>query len=216
MVTAFSSHLTGAAFSPFMADVNIGWPGRVWVEANLSEDGLGYQGSYITLGAKQHIFQDFLDGRWLLETRGHYDPEYEGFFANIGIERVISLHAAEAEITTGFWFDYDGDLQGDFAHSMTALGVNASIETRNWEVIGNGYFPIGSSDFAQGDPTGANCFLNHSIVTQAGIDSALQGFERLVELQADLPCNTSTERSVLVVITTDRTLLIHLQESEHA
>ena len=69
-----------------MADINLGWPGRVWVQANLADDGLGYTGSYVTLGSKRHLFQDFLDGRWLMEMRGHYDVEYQGLFGNLGIE----------------------------------------------------------------------------------------------------------------------------------
>lgn len=172
-----------AGLQPGMADINVGWPGRVWVQVNIAEQGLGFEGSYVTLGTKQHLFQDFLDGRWLLETRGHYDVENEGFFGNIGIERRFSLYAAGAEVSTGFWVDYDDNQQRAFSNGMTVLSASASIETDSWEILGNGYFPVGDSDFTQGDPTGVNCFLNNSIVTAAGIDSALQGFDALFQIK---------------------------------
>ena len=57
------SYLDSAAFTPGMTNINLGWPGRVWVQANLAEEGLGYMGSYVTLGAKAHVFQDFMDGQ---------------------------------------------------------------------------------------------------------------------------------------------------------
>ena len=168
---------------PYFADVNFGWPGRVWVEASLADRGLGYQGSYFTVGAKTHCFQDFLDGRWLVEGQGHVSAINGGFFANIGLERVFSLEAAQAEITTSFWYDYDSDLQGNFGHAMNQLGISAGIKKRQIEVLGNAYFPVGTSDYLQGDPTGVNCFLNHSIVIQAGIDSALKGFDAIVRFK---------------------------------
>ncbi len=169
-----------AGVQPMMTDLNVGWPGRVWASASLADQGLGYQGSYFTLGAKTHVGQDILDGRWMVEARGHIGLESGGFFGNLGIERVFTLASAGADISTGVWADYDNDLQGDFAHAMKAVGISGSIKTREWAFHANGYFPIATSDFAQGDPTGENCFLLHSIVIQPGIDSALRGFDTLL------------------------------------
>ena len=180
-----------AGIQPALADLNVGWPGRVWVQVNIAEEGLGYEGSYFTLGAKQHIFQDFLDGRWLLETRGHFDTESDSFFGNLGIERVISINSAGAEVSTGFWVDYDDSQQSDFADSLTALGVSASIETHRWALFGNGYFPIGDSDFSQGNPLQNECFLDHSIVTVAGIESALEGFDALLQFKPHALANVN-------------------------
>ncbi len=176
---------------PMMADVNVGWPGRVWVQASLADQGLGYNGSYFTVGAKTHVSQDFLDGRWILEARGHYNPDSNGFFGNVGLERVFTLDSAGADISTGMWFDYDSDLQGGLSHAMKAVGVSGSIKTRHWALLGNGYFPIGTSDYAEGDPTGVDCFLNNSIVTQAGIDSALQGFDTLLQFKPEAMAHVS-------------------------
>lgn len=174
------------AYQPVMAgELPSLVPGRMWIEANVAEDGLGYSGSYVTLGAKTHIFQDFLDGRWLLEAQGHVSVDSGGLFANIGVERVFSIPAAGADVSGGFWFDYDDDQQGAFAHTMTAVGASAKIKTRKWDLYGNGYFPIGTTNYAQGDPTGANCFLNHSIVLQPGIDSALRGFDAMFRIKPE-------------------------------
>ncbi|HMO13945.1 MAG TPA: right-handed parallel beta-helix repeat-containing protein [Pirellulaceae bacterium] len=168
------------AYQPtMMGEIPTLLPGRLWIGANVADRGLGYDGSYVTLGTKTHLFHDFLDGRWLFEGRGHVSVDRGGFFANLGIERVFSLPAAGADISSSFWFDYDDDQVGDFAHTMTSVGVSAAVKTRRWDLYGNGYLPIGSSDFAQGDPTGQRCFLGNSIVLQAGIDSALTGFDAM-------------------------------------
>ncbi|MFO0260077.1 MAG: hypothetical protein ACK53V_00495, partial [Planctomycetota bacterium] len=166
-----------AVAQPMMADFQVGMPGRMWVATNLADQGLGYQGSYLTLGAKTHLFQDAFDGRWVGEMRGHYAWESSGFFTNIGLERVYSIKAAGADVSLGGWFDYDDDQDRDFSHSFTQLGLTGSIKTRRWDLIGNGYFPLGTTDYSQGDPTGANCFFNNAIVLQPGIDSALRGFD---------------------------------------
>ncbi len=156
-----------------------GTPGRLWVEYSFADDGFGYSGSYATLGGKTRLGEDIFDGRWLLEGRGHVSVENSGFFANVGVERVFSLQNAGADLVLGGWFDYDSDQQGDFAHTFTAMAVNAQVKTKFWDVDTNAYFPIGNSDFTQGDPTGQDCFYLHSIVLVAGIDSALQGFDTM-------------------------------------
>lgn len=154
------------------ADLNLGVPGRVWFETNVADQGLGFEGSYFTLGAKNRLFEDALDGRWLGEARFHHGFEDEGgFFANIGIERVFSVKAAKADIVTGFWYDFDSD-QTLLNNSFNQVGVHAAIKTRNWDLLGNGYFPVGDTDVSTG--TG---FVGSNIVLQQGFDSALQGFD---------------------------------------
>jgi hypothetical protein len=123
------------------------------------------------------MFEDVFDGRWLFEGRGHVSTESGGFFSNIGIERVFSIDAAGADVSLGGWFDYDDDQQGNFSHTFVAWGVSGAIKTRRWDLLGNGYFPEGSINYTQGDPTGENCFFNNSIILQAGIDTALKGFD---------------------------------------
>ena len=165
------------AFVPAQADFQLARPGRVWLSTNIADEGLGFSGSYATIGAKTRLFEDALDGRWLIEGRGHVSTESGGFFGNLGIERVFSIEAAGADVSLSGWIDYDDDQQGSFAHTFFAWGVSGAIKTRRWDILGSGYFPEGSTNFTQGDPSGVDCFLNHSIVLQAGIDSALQGFD---------------------------------------
>ena len=87
------------AFQPVVGELHTGMPGRVWVGASLADEGLGYQGSYATIGMKRRFFEDFMDGRWLGEARFHQSLNNNGgFFANIGIERVFSLDSAGAEV----------------------------------------------------------------------------------------------------------------------
>lgn len=156
---------------------SLGWPGRVWVSANYAEQGLGYEGSYLTLGAKTRLFEDALDGRWLFEGRGHISEE-GGFFGNFGLERVFSVKAAGADVSLGAWFDYDDDQSGfAFADTLESWGISGKIKTRHWDLYANGYFPIGDSDSTQGDPTGGTSFFGNSIAIVPGIDSALQGFD---------------------------------------
>lgn len=164
-------------FQPMMGDFQVGMPGRVWVESNVADRGLGYQGSYLTLGGKTRLFEDRFDGRWLLEGQAHYALESSGFFGNLGIERAYSIKAAGADFVVGGWADVDDDRQGDFAHTFYQLGINAAIKTRRWDVVGNGYFPVATQNYTLGDPTGVNCFLNNNIVLIPGIDSALSGFD---------------------------------------
>ena len=152
-------------------------PGRIWIGGRYAEDGLGYQGSYATIGTKTRLFEDFLDGRWLFEGRGHIS-ENGGFFSNLGVERVFTLHSAGADLSLGAWYDYDDD-QNDlsFGESFHSWGVTGQIKTRRWDLITNGYFPFGTTDSTQGDPTGGTPFFENRIVLQAGLDSALEGFD---------------------------------------
>ena len=172
------------SFRRVAADLNVGLPGRVWISTNFADDGLGYNGSYFTLGGKTRLFEDFLDGRWLGEARVHQSFEEDGgFFANVGIERVFSIKAAEAEVVTGFWYDFDGDQQGNFGHDFSAVGVNAAIKTRRWDLIGNGYFPVGVRNYTSEATVGGSFFQGNNIILQQGIDSALTGFDVTLKMR---------------------------------
>ncbi|MEM9410766.1 MAG: right-handed parallel beta-helix repeat-containing protein, partial [Planctomycetota bacterium] len=156
---------------------SVAFPGRVWVSANWSDRGLGYRGSYLTAGMKSRLFEDFLDGRWLFEGRGHVSEE-GGFFGNLGIERIFSVDAAGADISLGVWFDIDDDTDHfAMADTLESWGVSGKIKTRYWDLLANGYFPIGTSDTVFGDPTGTSNFFANSLVLSPGIDSGLQGFD---------------------------------------
>jgi hypothetical protein len=172
------------SFRRVAADLNVGLPGRLWVSTNFAEEGLGYTGSYVTVGGKRRLFEDFLDGRWLTEARLHHSIEDNGgFFANVGVERVFSIKAAEADVVTGFWYDFDGDQQGNFGHDFSQVSVNAAIKTRRWDLVGNGYFPVGVRNFTSEATVGGTFFQGNNIVLQQGIDSSLTGFDVTLRLR---------------------------------
>ena len=167
----------------YAADVPNLLPGRLWVEMNLADNGLGYSGTFGTIGYKRRLFQDFLDGRWLLEGQGHLSLQSGGLFGNIGIERVFTVDSAPADVAFSVWYDYDDSGVAAFTHTLNQVGVSGSIRTKRFDIRANGYFPVGTSDYAQGDPTGADCFLGNHIVLTPGIDSGLQGFDAEVRLR---------------------------------
>ncbi len=155
-----------------------GLPGRLWFETNFADQGLGFDGSYVTLGGKTRLFQDALAGRWLLEGQLNHSIEDDGgFFANIGLERVFSIPAANADISFGAFYDFDDDDQQSFSDGFHQVGVSGAIKTRNFDLIGNGYFPVGTDAFTQGDINGVDHFFGNNIALQAGIESALEGFD---------------------------------------
>ena len=155
-----------------------GLPGRLWFETNWADQGLGFNGSFVTLGGKTRLFQDYLDGRWLFETElNHSIDDDGGFFLNIGIERVFSIKSANADISFGVFYDYDNDDQQTFSNGFHQIGVSGAVKTRYFDLIGNGYIPVGTDEFTLADPTGENIFVGNNIAIQAGIESALQGFD---------------------------------------
>ena len=155
-----------------------GLPGRLWFETNFADQGLGFDGSYLTLGGKTRLFQDFLDGRWLLEGQFNHSIEDDGgLFVNIGIERVFSISSANADISFGVFYDYDEDDQQTFSNGFHQIGVSGAIKTPRFDLIGNGYLPVGTDNFTLGDITGASPFVGNNVALQAGIESALQGFD---------------------------------------
>ena len=171
-------------FRRVATDLNVGLPGRVWIGSNFADEGFGYTGSFLTVGGKTRLFEDFLDGRWLTEARLHHSIEDDGgFFSNVGIERVFSIKSAGADVVTGFWYDYDGDQQGNFGHNFSQLAVNAAIKTRRWDLVGNGYFPIGQRNFLSEGTVAGTFFQGNNILLQQGIDSALTGFDVTLKMR---------------------------------
>lgn len=171
-----------------MAAYEAPFPGRIWFGTNIADKAVGFNGIYLSLGLKTRLFEDRLDGRWLTEFRVHQSLNHEdeifapadqggGFFTNIGLERVFSLDAANADITVGAWVDYDDATNYQFGHAYWQVGINASIKSPNWDLIGNGYFPTNRDGHTQGDPSGNVPFFQNQIVLVPGIDSALTGFD---------------------------------------
>jgi hypothetical protein len=166
-----------AAARQFQTKVPVAWPGNIWIEGNLADRGLGYNGSYMSVGGKSRLFEDFLGGRWVSQVQGNMSLDNGGFFSNIGLERVFTVEAAKSDVFFGVWWDYDDDQQSSFGHTYNQIGVSGGIKSELFDVYANGYLPSGTTSYTQGDITGSSVFLNNSIVTQAGIDTALEGFD---------------------------------------
>jgi hypothetical protein len=174
-----------SAFRQVSGEVPAGIPGRFWFEANVADEGLGYNGSYLTLGSKRRLFEDFLDGRWLFEAQLHHSiDENEGdFFTNLGIERVFSIPAAGADVSIGGWYDYNGETEAAFSNPFHQVGISGAIKSRRWDLLANGYFPIGDTDVTFGDPTGVNPFAGNSLLSEAAFDAAQTGFDVTMRLR---------------------------------
>ena len=154
------------------------------LRTNFADEGLGYNGSYLTLGGKTRLYQDRLDGRWLIEGQVHQSIEDDGgFFANVGIERVFSIKPANADLSVGIFYDYDGDDQQIFSDGFNQLGITTAIKTRRFDVFANGYFPVNTKSFTVGDPTGIQNFAGNNVNLQPGIENALQGFDVTMRLR---------------------------------
>ncbi|MDB4640718.1 right-handed parallel beta-helix repeat-containing protein [Pirellulaceae bacterium] len=179
---------TDSVAGPFSTAIEPGnWlPGRLWFEMNLADNGLGYSGSFATVGGKSRLWQDGLDGRWVGEANVNVGLDTGGIFYNLGLERHYSIEAANADVFMGFWFDGDHDEQGDFGHTFYQAAVNGGIKSQMFDLIGNGYFPVGTTDYSLGDPTGVNCFVGNNIALRPGIDSALQGFDATLTYRPEL------------------------------
>ena len=174
-----------AAFQQVRGEVAAGVPGRFWFEANVADEGLGYNGSYLTVGGKRRIFEDFLDGRWLFEGQLHQsiDDDEGDFFANLGIERVFSIPAAGADISVSGWYDYNDETNAAFSNPFSQVGVSGALKTRRWDLLANGYFPTGNTDVTFGDPTGLTPFAGNSLLSEAAFDAAQTGFDVTLRLR---------------------------------
>ena len=166
-----------------MAAYQMPFPGRIWFGTNIADKAVGTNGIYASLGMKTRLFEDRLDGRWLTEARLHQSLDGGGFFTNIGLERVFSLEAAKADVAVSAWFDYDAGTNEEFSHSFFQVGVNAAIKSERWDLIGNGYFPVGTQNYTQGDPNGIVPFYRNRIVLIPGIDTALEGFDATLRVR---------------------------------
>ena len=68
------------------ANLNNSGPGWLYYGLNAADRGLGYRGSYMTLGGFIPYAEDDLGGFWSADLRSHLS-NYGGFFSNVGIVR---------------------------------------------------------------------------------------------------------------------------------
>ena len=118
-----------------LAEINNSGPGFLYYGVNAADRGLGYIGSYMTVGGFIPYAQDDLGGFWSADLRGHLSVN-GGFFSNVGVVRKQLLGGGSL-LGVGVYWDYDGDLYqyagegigspfGQFGQSTTRLASRAS------------------------------------------------------------------------------------------
>jgi hypothetical protein len=170
-----------------------GLPGWMYYGINAADRGLGYNGSYITLGGFIPYGEDDLGGLWAADLRSHLSVN-GGFFSNVGAVRKQFIGGTLLGL--GVYWDYDGDLNqypvwgqpgtseyGQFGHVYNQVGVSGEWLTDYGNLRSNGYIPVGSTAYTLGAP--GNPFTGNFLLCQTGIDAALGGAD--LEVGAYIP-----------------------------
>ena len=172
-------------------DLNSNGPGWLYYGINAADRGLGYQGSYMTLGGFIPYAQDDLGGVWNADVRTHLST-YGGFFSNMGAVRKQFLGGTLLGI--GVFWDYDGDMNqysdttitdgsGSYVfaggQAYNQVGVSAEWLTDFGNLRSNGYIPVGSTGQVMGP------FVGNSILCTPGINAGLAGTD--LEVGAYIP-----------------------------
>ena len=168
-------------------------PGYFYYGLNGADRGLGYNGSYMTLGGFVPYGEDDLGGLWAADMRGHLSV-YGGFFSNVGLVRKQFLGGSLLGI--GVYWDYDGDLNqyptggmpgttqfGQFGHVYNQVGVSGEWLTDFGNIRSNGYIPVGTTAYTLGAP--GSPFNGNFLLCQYGLDAALAGSD--LEVGAYIP-----------------------------
>ena len=176
-----------------LANLNFNGPGYVYYGVNGADRGLGYIGSYMTLGGFIPLAEDDLGGVWNADVRSHLSVN-GGFFSNVGAVRKQLLGGGSL-LGFGIFWDYDGDLNqystfgepaaifGQFGHVYNQVGVSGELLTDWGNLRSNGYIPVGQTGFQfLNDHTP---FIQNYIIAQNGLDAALGGAD--LELGAYIP-----------------------------
>jgi hypothetical protein len=173
-------------------NLNLNGPGYLYYGINAADRGLGYNGSYMTLGGYVPYAEDDLGGLWAADLRGHVSV-YGGFFSNVGAVR--KQYIGGTLLGIGVYWDYDGDENqyptsglcgtqfGQFGHSYNQVGVSGEWLTDFGNLRSNGYMPVGTTAYTVGAP-GTN-FHQNFVMCQYGLDAALSGAD--LEVGAYIP-----------------------------
>ena len=172
--------------------LNANGPGWMYYGVNGADRGLGYNGSYMTLGGYIPYSEDGLGGLWAADLRGHLSVN-GGFFSNVGAVRKQFLGGTLLGI--GVYWDYDGDQNqyqasgllgsewGQFGHTYNQVGVSGEWLTDFGNLRSNGYMPVGTTAYTIGAP--GSPFYGNNILCQYGLDTALTGAD--LEVGAYIP-----------------------------
>ena len=156
-------------------------PGWMYYGINAADRGLGYRGSYFTVGSFIPYAEDDLGGIWSADLRGHLST-YAGFFSNVGAVR--KQFVGGTILGVGVYWDYDGDQSqyspttiSDASGSYTfaggqtynQVGVSGEWLTDYGNLRSNGYIPVGNTASVMGP------FVGNSFLTNYGINAGLAG-----------------------------------------
>ena len=168
-------------------------PGWLYYGINAADRGLGYNGSYFTLGGFIPYAEDDLGGLWSADLRGHLST-YGGFFSNVGIVRKQFMGGTIGGL--GIYWDYDADSNqyptsgqcgtgpfGQFGHVYNQVGVSTEWLTDYGNLRSNGYIPVGTTAYTAGNP-GSSFFQNY-VMCNYGLDAGLAGAD--LEVGAYVP-----------------------------
>ncbi|MBL7194589.1 MAG: hypothetical protein ISS73_11605, partial [Pirellulales bacterium] len=168
-------------------------PGYLYYGINAADRGLGYNGSYMTLGGYIPYAEDDMGGFWSADLRGHLSV-YGGFFSNVGLVRKQMLGGTLLGV--GVYWDYDGDLNqyptggamgtetfGQFGHAYHQVGVSGEWLTDWGNLRSNGYIPVGTTAYTVGAP--GTVFGQNYLMCAYGLDAALGGAD--LEVGAYIP-----------------------------
>jgi hypothetical protein len=172
---------------------NLYGPGYFYYGINAADRGLGYNGSYMTLGGYIPYAEDNAGGFWSADLRSHLS-EYGGFFSNVGVVRKQFIGGTLLGV--GVYWDYDGDLNqyptggalgtepyGQFGHVYNQVGVSGEWLTDWGNLRSNGYMPVGSTAYTVGAP--GQKYYQTSMLCAYGLDAALGGAD--LEVGAYIP-----------------------------
>ena len=172
-------------------ELNQNGSGILYYGINAADRGLGYVGSYMTLGGFVPLVEDDLGGFWAADLRGHLS-EYGGFFSNVGAVRKQFIGGTLLGV--GVYWDYDGDLNQYADTTIVSggrnyvfsggqvynqVGISGEWLTDYGNLRSNGYIPVGQT----GEIVGP--FLGNSILCANGINAALGGAD--LEVGAYIP-----------------------------
>ncbi len=173
------------------ANLNNNGPGWFYYGLNAADRGLGYQGSYMTLGAFIPYAEDDLGGFWSADLRSHLSV-YGGFFSNVGVVRKQYMGGTIGGL--GIYWDYDGD-QNQYGNTWITdpsgsylfpggmtynqVGVSGEWLTDFGNLRSNGYIPLGTTATTMGP------YVGNSLLGVLGINAALAGAD--LEVGAYIP-----------------------------
>ena len=148
------------------------YPEHLYLGFTGVDEGLGFQGSYFTLGGLFPFYYDPFGGTWYSDDRLHLSEE-GGFFGNFGVGRRQKIGSTVHGLS--FWYDVDADRPDNFGHTFHQLGGTMEVIDPLYEVRLNGYVPISNTDFQFG--TAARPFFGNLMLIQPGFDIALAGMD---------------------------------------